>query len=74
MRGIIKPKHMGGIRQKVETGVKGGLQCLLGVNHRGAEQKLLFFLLLLTPFLIYKIKRRKVTWVTLWQTPEVIKN
>ncbi len=53
---------MGGIRQKVETGVKG--QCLLGVNHRGAEQKLLFFLLLLTPFLIYEMDRRKVTWVT----------
>lgn len=52
LRGIMTPKHMGGIRQKVETGVKGGLQCLLCVNHRGAEQKLLFFLLLFTPFLI----------------------
>lgn len=52
LRDIMKPKHMGGIRQKIVTGVKGELQCLLGVNHRSAEQKLLLFLFLLPPFLI----------------------
>lgn len=60
LRDIMKPKQMGGIRQKKVTGVKGELQCLLCVNHRGAEQKLLLFLFLLPPFLIYKEKKGNV--------------
>lgn len=48
-REMMKAKCEGVIRQKER---KGELQCLLGVNHRGAEQKLLLFLFLLPAFLI----------------------